>query len=92
MCPVKLYFSPLHDFYHIHSFVCNTGTYTLTNAFIHSDLDFRNNLFFGLTKYSIHRLQKMQNTVAYIVANISYFFHKTPTLKFLHLASNILSY
>ena len=36
--------------------------------------------FFGLPKYSIHRLQKMQNTTARIFR----FIHIMPCLKFLH--------
>ena len=56
---------------------------TLANAFLHSRLDFCNNLFYDLFKYSIHQ-QQVQNTVARIVTNSSHFSHIPPTLKFLH--------
>ena len=46
---------------------------TLANAFVHSRLDFCNDLFYGLPKYFIHRLQKVQNTVIRIVTNSSHF-------------------
>ena len=35
-------------------------------------------------KYSIHHLQKLQNTIARIVTNFSHFSHITPTFKSLH--------
>ena len=61
-----------------------TAAITLSNAFVHSHLDFCNSFFYGLPKYSIHRLQKVQNTVARIVSNSSRFSHITPTFKSLH--------
>ena len=33
-----------------------TAAITLANAFVHSRLDFCNSFFYGLSKYSIHRL------------------------------------
>ena len=47
-------------------------------------VDFYNSLFYGIPKYSIHRLQKVQNTVVRIVTNFPHFLHITPTLKSLH--------
>ena len=47
-------------------------------------LDFCYSLFSGLPKYSIHRLQKVQNTVARIVSNSSRFSYIAPTLKSLY--------
>ena len=78
---VKSCFIQLHDFRHIHPFISKTTVITLANAFVHSRLDFCNSLFYGRLKYSIQRLQKMQNTVACIVSHSSRFFHITPTLK-----------
>ena len=40
--------------------------------------------FMAFLIYSIHRLQKVQNTVARIVTNSSHFSYTTPTLKSLH--------
>ena len=43
-----------------------------------------NSLFYGLPKYSINRLQKIQNSVARIVTRTSRSSHITPVLKSLH--------
>ena len=59
--------------------------YASFNAVI--SVEFCNSLFYGLPKYSIHRLQKVQNAVARIVTNFSHFSHTTPTLKSLHRLS-----
>ena len=78
---IKSCFLQLHDFHRIRPFISKTAAITLANAFVYSCLDFYNSLFYGLPKYSIHRLQKVQNTVARIVTNSSHFSHITPTLK-----------
>ena len=72
---VKSSFLQLHDFRLIHPFISKTAAIMLANAFVHSRLDFCNSLFYGLPKYSIHRLQKVQNTVARIVSNSFRFSH-----------------
>ena len=54
---------------------------TLTSAVVHSHLYYCNNFFYGLPKYSIHRLKKVQNTVARIVTYSSHFLQITPTQK-----------
>ena len=77
-------FLQLHDFRRIRPFISKTTAISLANAFVHFCLNVCNSLFYGLPKYSIHRLQKVQNTVARIVPNFSHFSHITPTLKFLH--------
>ena len=56
----------LRDFRRKHPFISKTAAIMLANAFVHSHLDFCNSLFYGLPKYSIHYLQKVQNTVARI--------------------------
>ena len=56
---VKSCFLQLRDFCRICSFISKTAVITLANAFVHSRLDFCNSLFYGLPKYSIHRLQKV---------------------------------
>ena len=81
---VKSCFLQLHDFCYIRPFISKIAVITLANASVHSHLDFCNSLFYGLPKFSIHRLQKVLNTVARIVTNSSRFLHITPTLKSLH--------
>ena len=81
---IKSCFIQLRDFRRIRPFISKTAAITLANAFVHSRLDFCNSLFYSLPKYSIHRLQKVENTMARIVINSFHFSHVTPTLKSLH--------
>ena len=81
---VKSCFLQLHDFRRIRSFISKTAAIALANVLVHFHLDFFNSLFYGLPKYSVHRLQKVQYTVACIVSNSSRFSHITLTLKSLH--------
>ena len=78
---VKSCFLQLRDFRRISSSISKTAAFTLANAFVHSRLDFCCSLFYGLPKYSIRCLQKVQNTVARIFTNSSHFLHITSTLK-----------
>ena len=66
------------------SVIPNTTAITLTNSFIHSRLDYSNSLFYGFSNYSIHRLQKVQNTAARIVTHSVRSSHITLVLKSLH--------
>ena len=81
---VKSRFLQLHELRRIRPFISKTAAITLANTFVHSHLDFYNSLFYGLPKYSIHRLKNVQNTVARIISNSSCFSHITPTFKSLH--------
>ena len=81
---IKSCFLQLHEFHRTRRLISKTAAITLANAFVHSHLDFCNSLFYGLPKYSIHRLQKIQNTTACIVTRISRFTHITPILKSLY--------
>ena len=90
---VKSCFLQLRDFRRIRPFISKTAAITQADAFVHYRLDFCNSLFYGLPKYSIHRFQKVKNTVARIVSNSSRFSQIIPTLKFIFtLTSKILSY
>ena len=77
-------FLQLRDFRCTRHFISTTAAITLAKAFVHSCLDFCNSLFYCPSKYSIHRFQKVQNTVARIVSNSSHFSHITLTVKSLH--------
>ena len=81
---IKSCFLQLRNFCRIRPFICKTAAITHANAFVHSRLDFCNSLFYGLPKYSIHRLQKIQNTMIRIITNPFHFSHIAPTLKSLH--------
>ena len=81
---VKTCFHQLREFRHIRSFIPKSAAIIFANAFIHSCIDYCNSLFYGLPKYSINRLQKIQNSVARIVTRTSRSSHITPILKSLH--------
>ena len=69
---------------HIRSFIPKSAAITFTNAFIHFRLDYCNSLLNSLPKYSLHRLQKLQNSVTCIVTRTSRSSHITPIFKSLH--------
>ena len=75
---VKTCFLQLREFRHIRSFISKSATLTFANAFIHSRINYCNSLLYGLPKYSLHRLQKVQNSVACIVKRTSRSSHITP--------------
>ena len=83
---VKSCFLQLRNFHLICLLLSKTETaaITLANAFVHSHLDYCNSLFYGLPKYSIHRIQKYKTQLAHIVTHTSRFFHNTPLPKSLH--------
>ena len=81
---VKTCFHQLREFCHIRSFIPKSAAIIFANAFIYSRINYCNSLFYGLPKYSINRLQKIQNSVARIVTRTSRSSHITPILKSLH--------
>ena len=68
----------VHDFRRIRPLIFKTTAITLANSFIHSRLDYCNILFYGILDYSIHRLQKVQNTTASAVTRSVRSSHITP--------------
>ena len=81
---VKTCFHQFREFRHIRSFIPKSAAVIFANAFIQSRIDYCNSLFCGLPKYSINRLQKIQNSVARIVTRTSRSSHITPVFKSLH--------
>ena len=81
---VKTCFHQLHEFRHIRSFMPKSAAIIFANAFIHSHIDYCNSLFYSLPKYSINRLQTIQNSVARIVTRTSRLSCITPVFKSLH--------
>ena len=84
---IKSCFLQLCDFCHIRLLISKTDAITLANSHIHSHVDYYyyfNSLFYGLPNYSIHRLQKVQNTAARFVTHNVRSSHITPILKSLH--------
>ena len=78
---MKSRFVQLHDFRCIRPLISKIAAITLANSFIHFRLDYCTSLYYGLPYYSIHYLQKVQNTAARIVTRSVRSSHITPVLK-----------
>ena len=77
-------FMQLCDFCRIRLLISKTAAITLADLFLHSRRDYCKNLFYNFPNYSIHHLQKVQNTTAHIVNRSVCSSHITSILKFLH--------
>ena len=77
-------FRGLYNIRQIRKFLTVQSTKTLVHAFISSHLDYCNALLFGLPKYQLDRLQKVQNAAARVIFQIPKFDHITPALIDLH--------
>ena len=64
----------------IRKFLAVQSTKTLVHAFISSRLDYCNALLFGLPKYQLDRLQKVQNAADRVIFQIPKFDYITPAL------------
>ena len=73
-------FRGLYNTRQIRKFLTVQSTKTLIHAFVSSHLDYCNALLFGLPKYQLDRLQKVQNAAAGMTFQIAKFDHITPTL------------
>ena len=56
----------------------------LIHASVYSHLDYRSGLLFGLPKYQLDRLKRVQNTAARVIFQIAKFDHITPAIIDLH--------
>ena len=77
-------FHGLYNIRQIRKFLTVQSTKTLVHDFISSRLDYCNALLFGLPKYQLDRLQKVQNAAARVIFQIPKFEHITPALIDLH--------
>ena len=77
-------FRGLYNIRQIRKFLTVESTKTLIHAFVSSHLDYCNALLFGLPKYQLDRLQKVQNAAARVIFQIAKFDHITPALIDLH--------
>ena len=56
----------------------------LANSLVSSKLDYCNSLYSGISQTNLNKLQRIQNSLARVIANTSKYQHITPTLKKLH--------
>ena len=68
----------------VRSFLTKDAASSLVHAFVTSKLDHMNALLYGVPKYLLHKLQKIQNNVARIIMKSKRRDHITPVLKDLH--------
>ena len=68
----------------IRKFLTVKSTKTLIHAFVSSQVDYCNTLLFGLPKYQLDCLQKVQNAVGRVIFQITKFGHISPALIDLH--------
>ena len=73
-------FFHIYNIRRIRKFLNEDNTRTLVNAFVTSRLDYCNSLLYGLPASSLKKLQRVYNTAARLICNISRFDHITPTL------------
>lgn len=77
-------------FFHIYNirkirrFLSIVHARTLVNSFVTSRIDYCNSLLYGLPASEIQKLQRLQNTAAWLIYNARRFDHITPTLRILH--------
>ena len=80
----KSCFVKLRDFRHVRRFLTHDVSVLVANALVSSRLDYCNSLFRSLSKFSLCKLQCIQNRAARIVSNTSRYTSVTPVLKKLH--------
>ena len=80
----KSCFVQLRDFRHVMRFLTNDAPVLVANALVSSRLDYCNSLFRSLSKFTLLKLQCIQNSAARIVSNTSRYTSITPVLKKLH--------
>ena len=77
-------FRGLYNIRQIREFLTVQSAKILIHAFVSSQLDYCDALLFGLPKYQLDRLQKIQNAAARVIFQIAKFDHITPALIDLH--------
>ena len=82
MC--KSCFFHIKNIWKIRKFISFEACETLVHAFISSRLDFCNSLLYGMPKYLIQKLQRVQNAAARLVSGCHQHDHITPVLYRLH--------
>ena len=76
----KAAFFHLYTIRRIRKFLSHDTVQILVNAFVTSRLDYCNSLLYGLPANQLCKLQRVQNSAARLICNVSRFDHITPTL------------
>lgn len=74
----------LHNIKRISKFLPRDRLETVIHAFITSRVDYCNGLLYGLPKYELAKLQRVQNAAARLLTCIRRYDHITPVLRALH--------
>ena len=82
LCKIGYY--QLYSIRQIRSYLTEENTRLLVQAFIFSHLDYCNSLLFGITKYQLDKLQRLQNSAARLIMDTPRFTSISPVLHELH--------
>ena len=74
----------LRNLFKIHTYLTDEATSKVVHAFVTTKLEYCNHLYFGLPKYQVNKMQRIQNTAAWLVTCSSKHDHITPLLQQLH--------
>ena len=80
----KSCFVKLRDFRHVRRFLTHDVSVLVANALVSSRLDYCNSLFRSLSRFSLRKLQCIQNSAARIASNTSRYTSITPVLIKMH--------
>ena len=74
----------LRNLFKIRKYLADEATSKVVHAFVTTKLEYCNHLYFGLPKYQVNKMQRIQNTAAWLVTCSSKHDHITPLLQQLH--------
>ena len=74
----------LRNLFKIRKYLADEATSKVVHAFVTTKLEYCNHLYFGLPKYQVNKMQRVQNTAARLVTRSSKHDHITPLLQQLH--------
>ena len=74
----------LRNLFKIRKYLTDEATSKVVHAFVTTKLEYCNHLYFGLPKYQVNKMQRVQNTAARLATRSSKHDHITPLLQQLH--------